>query len=147
MKPRNLILLPLLIVITLTGCGDDENPLASTETFTGRWVTDTGIGVTFFWELAETDTSVKGNLYQELSGDLVGPMPIRNATRTGDRIRFSVVDPKAIIVTDGFLTSLDSLYIDATLGNNTFLEMNGTFCFLDTCVAEQFPAFRRPVGF
>lgn len=147
MKPLALILLPLLIVLALTGCGDDENPLTTNETFTGRWVTDSGIGITFFWELAETDDSVKGNLYQELSGAVRGPMPIRGATRTGDKIRFSVVDEEAVIVIDGVLIPLDSLHIEATLASNSFLEMNGTFCLLDTCIADRFPAFRQQVGF
>ncbi|NNE08645.1 MAG: hypothetical protein HKN20_08795 [Gemmatimonadetes bacterium] len=147
MRPRILILFPLLIVYALAGCGDDENPLAKNETFTGRWVSETAVGITFFWELAETDAGVKGNLYQELSSDLRGPMPIRDATRSGDRIRFSVVDEEAVLVIGGALVSLDSLYIDATLASNSFLEMNGTFCLLDTCVTERFPAFRQQVGF
>ncbi len=147
MKPRFLILLPVLLVLALTGCGDDENPLTTHETFTGRWITDTGLGITFFWEFAETDDSVKGNLYQELSGTVRGPMPIRHATRTGDKIRFSIVDKDAVIVSNGLLSTIDSLYVDATLTSNSFLTMNGTFCFLDTCVTDRFPALRQQVGF
>lgn len=147
MKPLALILLPLLIVLALTGCGDDENPLQANETFSGRWAMESGLGVKFIWELSETNEGLEGNLYQEVTGTLGDGIEIIDSARKDGKISFSVVDESVVIIIEGTLIPIDSMHVEATFFSDKVLEMKTTFCDASGCASATFPAFRQQVGF